>query len=82
MPCEITKISLEAYNWSGKTNVKKLAYIKSYASLLFFKHVYLIGGVLDATDGTEEKRRFFGGLGLSFSEDILNTAPGFLSFAF
>ena len=42
--------SVEAFEWKSRANeVRKVAHLKSYASILFFNHVYAMVGVDDPT---------------------------------
>ena len=82
------KLSLEAFDFADKdSEVRKGAHLKAYASVLFFNHIYAMVGVDDPTrldPETGEKdpdTNYFGGIGVSFSDQDLKGLFGVASLA-
>lgn len=78
------KLSLEAFDWKTYDNEwRRVARIKSYASILFFNHVYAMLGVDDITRTrnpiTYKKEKGpvgFAGVGLTFNDQDLKSLFG------
>ena len=78
------RIVTEAFDWKFADNdVRRVAHLKSYASILFFNHVYLMGGIDDYTkfkaegDATKfQDPNYFIGAGLTFNDKDLRALFG------
>lgn len=77
------RMSLEAFDWDTRNaSLRRTAHFKTYASILFFNHVYAIGGLDDFTRTDQESRRvqtvpnYFFGAGLTFNDKDLKTLFG------
>ena len=77
------RFSVEAFDWKTKDNpYRRVAHLKSYASLTFFNHLYALGGVddftrLDPKTGEKDpKTNYFLGAGMSFNDQDLKAVFG------
>jgi phospholipid/cholesterol/gamma-HCH transport system substrate-binding protein len=77
------RLSLEAFNFKSKQNeFRHVAHLKSYASILFFNHVYAMIGVDDITRKDLEtgervqKPNWFVGAGLTFDDQDIKAIFG------
>jgi phospholipid/cholesterol/gamma-HCH transport system substrate-binding protein len=79
------RVSLEAFDFR-KTTQRNFARIKTYASILFFNHVYAMLGVddltrVDPSTGKKAKPYYFIGTGFRFTDDDLKGLFGLASTA-
>ena len=71
------RFTLEAYDWAADSLVRKTARVKSYVSILFFKHIYAIAGADDLrridqdTGRIAKEPNWFMGAGISFTDKDL-----------
>lgn len=77
------KITAEAFDWDTKSKEeRRTAHIKTYASILFYNHLYAMAGIddmtrTDRTTGKVDKKiNFFAGGGLTFSDQDLKALFG------
>ena len=77
------RFTMEAFNFKSKENeYRHVAHLKSYASILFFNHVYAMIGVDDITRKDLEtgerikKPNWFIGAGLAFNDDDIKAIFG------
>lgn len=77
------KFTFEAFDFENSDDaIRRTAHLKAYASILFFKHIYIVGGVDDFTRyraGTEEvdpELNYFVGAGLNFNDQDLKAILG------
>jgi phospholipid/cholesterol/gamma-HCH transport system substrate-binding protein len=82
------RLSAEAFDWKTKDNeYRRVAHLKTYASVLFFNHVSAIAGIddltrLDPESGKEIKKpKYYFGAGLSFNDNDLRALFGAASLA-
>jgi phospholipid/cholesterol/gamma-HCH transport system substrate-binding protein len=62
------RLSLDAFNWgSRKDGDDRVATIRTYASILFYNHIYAMVGI--ESDGTSRKPIPYAGAGLNFDDD-------------
>lgn len=74
------RFSIEAFDWR-RSPFRNYARIKSYVSILFFNHLYLMVGAdeltkLDPVSGARKRPEFFAGAGIVFSDDDLRSLFG------
>ncbi|MBP9707521.1 MAG: MCE family protein [Oligoflexales bacterium] len=77
------KFTMEAFNWKSQGNeIRNVAHLKTYASLLFFNHVYLMAGIDDITRLDQQTKKvsrkpnYFFGAGMSFDDNDLKAIFG------
>lgn len=77
------KLSFEAFDWDTKDKtIRRTAHLKGYASVLFYNHIYVLGGVDDPTrtdpiTGKANKElNYFFGAGLTFNDQDLKAIFG------
>jgi phospholipid/cholesterol/gamma-HCH transport system substrate-binding protein len=78
------RFTAEAFDWKTKDNeIRRVAHVKAYASLLFYDHIYLMAGVDDPTKYEErddasktQKTNYFVGAGLTFNDEDLKALFG------
>lgn len=77
------RFSVEAFDWKTKNNPeRRVAHMKSYATVTFFNHLYALGGIdditrLDPKTGQRDpKTNYFLGAGLSFNDQDLKAVFG------
>ncbi len=76
------RFSFEAFNFKSTDNpARRTAHFKSYASILFFNHVYALAGVDDITrlnknTGKIDTPNYIYGAGLSFNDDDIKALVG------
>jgi phospholipid/cholesterol/gamma-HCH transport system substrate-binding protein len=77
------KLSIEGFDWKLTANdVRRVAHLKLYASILFFNHIYTMVGIDDPTrkDSTTGEERgaknYFVGAGLAFDDNDLKAVFG------
>lgn len=77
------RLTFEAFDWKVKGNPKRhVAHLKTYASILFFDHIYAMIGADDITrknaeTGEREKQpNWFFGAGLAFTDQDLKAIFG------
>lgn len=78
------RFSAEAFDWKTKDNeIRRVAHMKAYASLLFYDHIYLMAGIDDPTKYKErgdtsklQDPNFFVGAGLTFNDQDLKALFG------
>ncbi|MCX6119968.1 MAG: MlaD family protein [Proteobacteria bacterium] len=78
------QLSLEAFDWKTyKNEWRRVARLKTYASILFFNHIYAMVGADDLTRHrnpmTYERQKgpvAFGGMGLTFNDQDLKSLFG------
>ncbi|MCX6125418.1 MAG: hypothetical protein NTV34_11830, partial [Proteobacteria bacterium] len=78
------QLSLEAFDWkSYKNEWRRVAHLKTYASILFFNHIYAMVGLDDITRtknpltyADERGPVPFGGVGLTFNDQDLKSIFG------
>jgi len=81
------KLSVEAFDWGGTNERRKVAHIKTYLGMVFFSHLYGYVGVDDWTriDGNtghvQKTPNYFLGAGLDFTDDDLTALLGAASLA-
>ena len=77
------RVSFEAFDWKSKGNEKRhVAHLKTYASILFFNHIYAMMGAddltrkdLDTGERIKQPKWFFGA-GLAFNDQDLKAIFG------
>ncbi len=77
------KLTAEAFDFDTQDKtIRRNAHLKAYASVLFYNHIYAMGGIDDPTrtdpeTGKAEKdKNFFVGGGVSFTDDDLKAIFG------
>ncbi len=77
------KLTLEAFDWKSKGNeIRRVAHLKTYASVLFFSHIYALVGIDDitrldeVTGKTVKNPNYFVGGGMSFNDNDLKAIFG------
>ncbi len=82
------RLSMEAFEFAGKDDENRdFAHLKTYASVLFFNHLYAMAGVDDWTrkDPLTDKRikepKYFFGAGVTFNDQDLKALFGAASIA-
>ncbi len=76
------KLSFEAFDWNYRSSLRRTAHFKTYATILFFKHLYTLVGLDDLsrlnleTNKVERHPHYFMGLGLSFRDEDLKALFG------
>ena len=74
--------TMEAFNWDSESRLRKTAHLKTYASILFFNHIYAMVGIDDITRKNietgepEDELNFFMGAGLTFTDQDLRAIFG------
>lgn len=76
-------LNAEAFDWDTQDkSLRRTAHIKTYASLLFYNHVYAMAGIDDptrtdpATGKVDKKTNVFAGAGFSFTDEDLKAIFG------
>lgn len=81
------KLTFEAFDWNSKSKFRKTAHFKTYLSILFFKHIYLLAGIDDPsrydpeTGKVDKNFNYFYGAGLNFDDQDLKAIFGTASLA-
>lgn len=81
------KISLEAFDWDTHSDVRKIAHLKAYMGVLFYRHIYGYIGVDDITrldpitNHVRKVPNYFLGAGLDFTDEDLTALLGAASLA-
>lgn len=81
------RLSLEAFDWNTNSRLRRVAHLKAYLSVLFFKHIYGVVGIDDLTrydldTGKQIKApNTFFGAGLNFDDQDLKALFGAASLA-
>jgi len=77
------RFTLEAFDWDTNSNaVRRTAHIKTYASVLFYNHIYALAGIDDptrtdpATGKVNKQLNWMFGGGLTFTDDDLKSLIG------
>jgi len=78
------RFTVEAWDWKTKQNdIRRVAHLKAYTSILFFDHIYLMAGVDDPTKYEErgdsskyQKTNYFFGAGITFNDQDLKALFG------
>jgi phospholipid/cholesterol/gamma-HCH transport system substrate-binding protein len=77
------KYTVEVFDFAGKyDNTRAVARVRTYLSMLFFDHIYLVAGVDDATrkdpntGKVSDKPNAFIGAGMNFNDDDLKALFG------
>lgn len=77
------RVTAEAFEWDTKDKtIRRTAHIKSYASVLFYNHVFMMAGIDDPTRTDPETGKankdlnYFGGAGLTFNDQDLKAIFG------
>lgn len=77
------RLTFEAFDWdTGDKTVRRNAHLKSYASVLFYNHIYVLAGIDDPTRTDPETGKankdinYFAGAGLTFTDDDLKAIFG------
>jgi phospholipid/cholesterol/gamma-HCH transport system substrate-binding protein len=80
---DVVRLTVEAFDWDTQDKaVRRNAHLKAYASVLFYNHVYVMGGVDDPTRTDPEtgkvtkKVNWFAGAGLTFTDQDLKAIFG------
>lgn len=74
--------SFEAFDWNNQSRFRRTAHFKTFATVLFFKHLYALVGIDDlsrldiATNKAERRPLYYFGLGLSFRDEDLKSLLG------
>lgn len=75
-------LTVEAYDWdTNDRSVRRNAHLKSYASVLFYNHIYALAGIddptrTDASGKVDKKKNFMVGGGLTFNDQDLKAVLG------
>lgn len=77
------RFTVEAFDWDTKDKtIRRTAHLKAYASVLFYNHIYILGGVDDptrtdpATGKANKELNYFFGAGLTFNDQDLKAIFG------
>jgi len=78
------RFTVEAFDWKTRDNeIRRVAHVKSYVSILFFNHLYAMFGVDDITRTKDPKTReevkqpnVFAGAGIRFNDQDLKAIFG------
>ena len=82
------KLTAEAFDFDlQNATVRRNAHLKTYASILFYNHIYVLAGIDDPTRTVagscaadkckvDQKANFFGGVGLTFNDQDLKAVLG------
>jgi phospholipid/cholesterol/gamma-HCH transport system substrate-binding protein len=78
------RFTFEAFDWKSKQNeIRRVAHLKAYVSILFFDHLYLMAGVDDPTKYARRsdpsklrKDSTFFGAGVTFNDEDLKALFG------
>jgi phospholipid/cholesterol/gamma-HCH transport system substrate-binding protein len=77
------RLTFEAFDWDTRDKtIRRTAHLKAYASVLFYNHIYILGGVDDPTrtdpdTGKANKEiNYFVGAGLTFNDQDLKAIFG------
>ncbi len=77
------RFSVEAFDWKTQDNpLRRVAHLKTYASVLFFNHLYMMGGIDDptridpATGNQAKDPNYFLGAGVAFDDNDLKAIFG------
>jgi len=77
------RFTFEAYDWDTQDKtIRRGAHLKTYASVLFYNHVYILGGIDDPTRTDPETGKankeinYFVGAGLTFNDQDLKAIFG------
>ncbi len=78
------RFTVEAFDWQGKRNlVRRVAHLKTYASILFFNHIYVLAGIDDPLKykkrgdaSTLQTSNWFMGAGITFNDEDLKAIFG------
>jgi phospholipid/cholesterol/gamma-HCH transport system substrate-binding protein len=77
------RFTVEAFDWDTQDKtIRRNAHLKTYASVLFYNHLYAMAGVDDPTRTDPETGKakkdlnYFFGAGLSFTDEDLKAVLG------
>jgi len=77
------RFTVEAFDWDTQNKtIRRTAHLKTYASVLFYNHVYILGGIDDPTRTDPETGKankevnYFVGAGLTFNDQDLKAIFG------
>ncbi|MDD9950881.1 MAG: MlaD family protein [Zetaproteobacteria bacterium] len=81
------KLTVEAYDWSNASPYRRMARVRAYLNVVFYKHLYGIIGVDDITrkdpltGASDPEINYFIGAGLLFTDDDMKAVVGTASLA-
>lgn len=80
------KFTFEMFDFAGaEEEFRKFAHLKAYASVLFYKHIYVLMGIDDPTakdvNGDQKDLNYFFGAGVNFNDDDLKALFGLAAVA-